>query len=85
MSAIARILVARGETVSGSDVTATPLIDELRGQGIGVTIGHDGKNVRNAQTVVVSSAIDRRNPEYAAARRNGIDGAAPRRDAGATR
>ena len=30
MSAIARILLARGESVSGSDVKATPLIEQLR-------------------------------------------------------
>jgi UDP-N-acetylmuramate--alanine ligase len=71
MSAIARILLARGETVSGSDVKATPLVDELRDEGVSVTIGHAVDNVRGARTVVVSSAIDRRNPEYAAARRNG--------------
>ncbi len=71
MSAIARILLARGETVSGSDVKATPLVEELRAAGVRVTIGHEDGNIRGAQTVVVSSAIDRRNPEYAAARRNG--------------
>jgi UDP-N-acetylmuramate--alanine ligase len=71
MSAIARILLARGEVVSGSDVKATPLVEELRSQGVRVAIGHDGDNVRGARTVVVSSAIDRRNPEYAAAQRNG--------------
>ncbi|MBV8116518.1 MAG: UDP-N-acetylmuramate--L-alanine ligase [Candidatus Eremiobacteraeota bacterium] len=71
MSAIARILRARGERVSGSDVQATPLVEQLRDEGVAVTIGHAGENVRGARTVVVSSAIDRRNPEYAAARRNG--------------
>jgi UDP-N-acetylmuramate--alanine ligase len=71
MSAIARVLLARGETVSGSDVKPTPLLEELRGEGVRVTIGHDVDNIRGARTVVVSSAIDRRNPEYSAARRNG--------------
>ncbi|MGA8532493.1 MAG: Mur ligase domain-containing protein, partial [Candidatus Tumulicola sp.] len=71
MSAIARILLARGEEVSGSDLATTPLLERLRAEGVSVAIGHDADNVRGAQTVVVSSAIDRRNPEYAAARRNG--------------
>lgn len=71
MSAIARILLARGETVTGSDMKATPLIEALRRQGAGVTIGHSRENVRGVRAVVVSSAIDRRNPEYAAARQNG--------------
>ena len=72
MSAIARILLARGEAVSGSDVNATPLVEALRLEGANVTIGHHAGNVRGAHTVIVSSAIDRRNPEFAAARRSGI-------------
>jgi UDP-N-acetylmuramate--alanine ligase len=71
MSAIARILIARGEAVSGSDVRDTPLIEQLRGEGVRVTVGHDASNVAGAHTVVVSSAIDRRNPEYVAAQRAG--------------
>ena len=71
MSAIARILLARGEAVSGSDVKATPLVEELRREGASVTIGHRGENVRGARAVVVSSAIDRGNAECVAARRNG--------------
>jgi UDP-N-acetylmuramate--alanine ligase len=73
MSAIARILLGRGERVSGSDIAATPLVEALRSEGVRVTIGHAAENTRGARTVVVSSAIDRRNPEYAAARRNGTD------------
>lgn len=72
MSAIARILRARGESVSGSDLNVTPLIDELRSAGIRVSIGHSARNVRDAEVVVVSSAIDRRNPESLAAARRGI-------------
>jgi UDP-N-acetylmuramate--alanine ligase len=72
MSAIARILVARGEEVSGSDVTVTPLIEQLRREGVRIAIGHEARNVGRAHTVVVSSAIDRRNPEYVAATRRGI-------------
>jgi len=72
MSAIARILLARGETVTGSDVKETELVGRLRDEGARVTIGHDGANVEHASTVIVSSAIDRRNPEYLAAQRAGI-------------
>jgi UDP-N-acetylmuramate--alanine ligase len=72
MSAIARVLRARGAEVSGSDVGVTPLIDRLRLEGVHVTIGHAAGNVRGADVVVVSSAIDRSNPEYAAAVRAGI-------------
>jgi len=71
MSAIARILIARGEPVSGSDVKNTPLIEKLRAEGARITVGHDARNIAGAHTVVVSSAIDRRNPEYTAAQRAG--------------
>ncbi|MGC1381200.1 MAG: UDP-N-acetylmuramate--L-alanine ligase [Candidatus Baltobacteraceae bacterium] len=72
MSAIARILLARREAVSGSDLDVTPLVEQLRSEGVRVTIGHEARNVSGAHTVIVSSAIDRRNPEYLAAQRNGI-------------
>jgi UDP-N-acetylmuramate--alanine ligase len=72
MSAIARILLARGQSVSGSDVKETPLIARLREEGAQVTVGHDAANVDRAHTVIVSSAIDRNNPEYIAAQRRNI-------------
>ncbi len=72
MSAIARILRARGESVSGSDVSVSPLVEELRREGVRITIGHHARNVGDADTVVVSSAIDRPNPESLAAARRGI-------------
>ncbi len=72
MSAIARILLSHGEAVSGSDVKETAITTHLRDEGVDVMIGHDAKNVQNADTLVVSSAIDRKNPEYAAAQRKGI-------------
>jgi UDP-N-acetylmuramate--alanine ligase len=47
------------------------LIERLQREGVRVAIGHDAANVAGAHTVVVSSAIDRHNPEYVAAVRNG--------------
>jgi UDP-N-acetylmuramate--alanine ligase len=72
MSAIARILLARNAEVSGSDMAETGLVQQLREEGVRVAVGHRAENVNGAQMVVVSSAIDRRNPEYAAAVRSGI-------------
>jgi UDP-N-acetylmuramate--alanine ligase len=72
MSAIARVLLARGERVTGSDVSESPLLDELRKQGATVTVGHDASNVNGARAVVVSSAIDSTNPEYVHAKERGI-------------
>ena len=72
MSAIARILLARGESVTGSDVAESALLDELRGLGAQVTVGHDSRNVNGARAVIVSSAIDAENPEYRHACERGI-------------
>ena len=41
MSAIARVLLARGEHITGSDVNDSQIIAELRELGATVTIGHD--------------------------------------------
>ncbi|HEY6233942.1 MAG TPA: Mur ligase domain-containing protein [Candidatus Elarobacter sp.] len=57
MSAIARLLLARGARVSGSDVKHTPLIAELEAEGARVAIGHRAENIAaDAGVVVVSSA-----------------------------
>jgi len=64
MSAIARLLLARGAQVSGSDVTRTALIDALETEGVRIAIGHHAANVGDAQVVVVSSAIAQDNPEF---------------------
>jgi UDP-N-acetylmuramate--alanine ligase len=67
MSAIARLLVARGANVSGSDVRRTPLVAELEAEGVRVEIDHRAENVGAAETVVVSSAIAHDNPEFVTA------------------
>lgn len=72
MSAIARIFLARGEAVSGSDVRESALIADLRSAGATVFIGHAAENIANAHTVVASSAIDPHNPEFAAAQSAGL-------------
>ncbi|MBV9270540.1 MAG: UDP-N-acetylmuramate--L-alanine ligase [Candidatus Eremiobacteraeota bacterium] len=72
MSAIARILLSRGERVTGSDNSDSPLLRELREAGATVYVGHDAKNVNGARAIVVSSAIDANNPEYRAAQERGI-------------
>ncbi|MDQ2991994.1 MAG: Mur ligase domain-containing protein, partial [Candidatus Eremiobacteraeota bacterium] len=69
MSAIARILLSRGEAVSGSDVKETPLIARLREEGARVIVGHAAENIDGAAMLVVSSAIDRKNSELLAAQR----------------
>jgi UDP-N-acetylmuramate--alanine ligase len=72
MSAIARLLLARGSTVTGSDERPSGLLDELVREGAGVAIGHHAANVGAAGTLVVSTAIRPDNPEYVEAQRRGI-------------
>ena len=67
MSALARLLTARGLHVSGSDVGENGTVARLREEGMRVHIGHRGDNINGADTVVVSSAIAADNPEIVAA------------------
>jgi UDP-N-acetylmuramate--alanine ligase len=73
MSAIARLLLARGATVSGSDVRRTELVAALETEGVHAAIGHRAENVGDASVVVVSSAIARDNPEFVAALERKLD------------
>ncbi|MGY1593749.1 UDP-N-acetylmuramate--L-alanine ligase [Geodermatophilus sp. SYSU D00708] len=72
MSGIARILLARGVPVSGSDRRDTPTLLALRALGARVELGHDAAHLGDADTVVVSTAIREDNPELAAARARGL-------------
>jgi UDP-N-acetylmuramate--alanine ligase len=72
MSGIARIMLARGLSVSGSDQADTPLLGELAAAGARVFVGHDAANLGDADTLVVSTAIRADNPELVEARRRGI-------------
>ncbi len=72
LSAIARLLLERGYTVSGSDRSLTPLARELQAAGARVSAGHNAKNVQGADVVVRSSAVPDNNVEVAAALDAGI-------------
>lgn len=71
MSGIARILLARGLRVSGSDAKESATLAALRALGATVHVGHDAGHVADADTVVVSSAVRDSNPELVAAREQG--------------
>jgi UDP-N-acetylmuramate--alanine ligase len=70
MSGIARILLAQGVAVSGSDAKESRRVSALRALGADITIGHDAaavtKGVRPV-VVVASTAISADNPELVAA------------------
>ncbi|RLZ02734.1 UDP-N-acetylmuramate--L-alanine ligase [Kocuria tytonicola] len=72
MSAVARLLLARGVPVSGSDAKDSAGLRELEELGATVFVGQDASNVSGAATVVVSTAIRESNPELAAARAAGL-------------
>ncbi len=72
MSGIAEVLVNLGYKVSGSDLKETPVTQRLRKLGARIDAGHSAANVRDAQVVVTSTAVDNRNPEVVQARGQGI-------------
>jgi UDP-N-acetylmuramate--alanine ligase len=72
MSGIARVMLARGVPVSGSDSADSATLKELEALGARVHVGHDAANLGDADTLVVSSAIRQDNPELADARRRGL-------------
>lgn len=67
LSAIARVLVERGQQVTGSDREDSPLAAGLRQAGVKVTIGHAAGNINGATQVVRSSAVSDDNIEVLAA------------------
>ncbi len=69
MSGIAEVLLNLGFSVSGSDLKATPITERLGRLGARLLTGHAPDNVREAQVVVVSSAVPPDNPEVLEAAR----------------
>jgi UDP-N-acetylmuramate--alanine ligase len=72
LSAIARVLVERGEHVSGSDREPSPLAESLRQLGVAVTYGHAAANINGATRVLRSSAVTEDNVEVQAALTKGL-------------
>ena len=68
MSGIAEVMLSLGYAVQGSDLKSNKQTKRLEGLGATVFIGHAANNIRDADAVVVSSAVDETNPEVAAAR-----------------
>lgn len=68
MSGIAEVLVNLGFSVSGSDLASNATTRRLAGFGAVVYQGHQQENVKDADVVVVSSAVNEENPEVKAAR-----------------
>jgi UDP-N-acetylmuramate--alanine ligase len=73
MSGIARILLARGAQVSGSDAKDSRRLAGLRALGATVTIGHSAAAVGDVASLVVSGVIPPGNAELLEAHRRGIN------------
>jgi UDP-N-acetylmuramate--alanine ligase len=69
MSGIAEVLLNLGFAVSGSDLKATPITDRLSKLGARVFEGHAASHLRDAQVVVISSAVPPDNLEVQEAQR----------------
>jgi UDP-N-acetylmuramate--alanine ligase len=68
MRNLARLFLARGITVSGSDLKDSEGLRELAALGAHVRVGHDAEALGEPDAVVISSAIAEGNPELSAAR-----------------
>ncbi len=67
MSGIAEVLLNLGYRVSGSDLVESDTTLRLQRLGAEVVIGHRSENLRDADVVVISSAVRKDNPEVIAA------------------
>jgi len=73
MSALAQLLVAQGNHVSGSDRSESPTTELLTSQGIEVAIGHDQCLIpADTELLIYSDAVPEANAERARAREMGI-------------
>jgi UDP-N-acetylmuramate--alanine ligase len=68
MSGIAEVLLTLGYQVRGSDAALSSTVVRLRELGAEVFIGHRAEQIQGAHVIVISSAIDEKNPELIAAR-----------------
>lgn len=72
LSGIARIMLARGIEVSGSDAKPSATLEALRVLGARCEVGHAAENLGEVDTVVVSTAVREDNPEVVEAVRRGL-------------
>ncbi len=73
MSGIARILIARGSQVSGSDLKESRRLNALKNLGVEVQIGHRRENVKPNKAIIASTAIKKDNVELLTAKDLGLE------------
>ena len=73
VSAIARMMLAEGKIVSGSDISDSMIIDELRKLGAKIFLGHNADNVADdVDLIVYTPAVTADNPELKKAAEMGM-------------
>ncbi|VVT43086.1 UDP-N-acetylmuramate--L-alanine ligase [Chlamydia avium] len=72
MSALAHILLDRGHSVSGSDLSKNEIIDSLNAKGASCFLGHSKHHVPENGYVIYSSGITEDNVEYQEAKFRGL-------------
>lgn len=72
MSALADVMLDKGYTVSGSDLNTSPVVKKLEQKGAHIYLGHAAENVKDAEALVISSAIKEDNPEILKAKTLGL-------------
>jgi UDP-N-acetylmuramate--alanine ligase len=72
MSGVARIMLARGVAVTGSDAKDVPVLKALESEGAHVWVGFHPAHQERADAVVMSSSIREDNVELVAARERGV-------------
>lgn len=69
MNGLAEIFLNMGYKISGSDINSSENTERIRKLGGKIFIGHNEKNIENADIVVYSNAISDTNPEILSAKK----------------
>jgi len=73
VSAIARLLLLQGKSVTGSDRASSPVTAMLKKLGAKINFGHNENNLEDdTDTVIYTIAVDDTNPEFAKAKKLGL-------------
>lgn len=74
VSAIAKLMLIKGKKVSGSDISLSPIVLNLKELGVEINIGHDSKNIpTDVDLVIQTIAVTNDNPEILEAKRQNIE------------
>ena len=69
MSGLALIMNSLGFKIQGSDISDSKNLSNLRNRKIPIFLGHKRNNIKNCTALVISSAIEKTNPEYKQAKK----------------